>query len=342
MLICTAESAQVWADKLGLTLNADQSLSLLTAKGIGYTLHFCHEENQVWRLFETTGPLVYTAALSNHLPKDPRLGPWASEAAIAEAAHWPYLSPELRDHPLAALGHAPPSDLLVLSDIKGVIHAHSRYSDGAADLEAMAEACKARGYHYLLITDHSQSAFYANGLKPERVKAQWAEIDAYNARQNGFKIYKGIESDILASGELDYEAGLLQGFDLVIASVHSQLNMSKDKAMERLLKAIANPYTRILGHPTGRLLGAREGYPLDMPEIIDACAKYGVAIELNAHPYRLDLDWTWLPLAQERGVKIAINPDAHSIEGLDLLRYGVETARKGWLSRANLFELNIT
>ena len=197
----------------------------------------------------------------------------------------------------------------------------------------MAEAARSRGYSYLAITDHSQSAFYANGLKPERVREQWEEIDRLNREQTDFRILKGIESDILSDGSLDYEDELLKGFDLIIASIHSNLRMDREKATQRLIKAVENPYTSLLGHPTGRLLLSREGYPIDHQAVIDACAANGVGIELNANPYRLDLDWSWIPYALEKEVKISVNPDAHSTGGIDDIRFGCLSARKGGLSR---------
>jgi len=222
--------------------------------------------------------------------------------------------------------------LLESNDIKGVVHNHSTYSDGANSIKEMADACIALGYEYLVMSDHSQSAFYADGLKPDRVHQQFEEIDALNKEYDGFHIYKSIESDILSDGSLDYDDDLLGLFDIVIASVHSNLKMDQDKAHMRLLNAISNPATRILGHPTGRLLLSRPGYSIDHKLIIDACAEYNVAIELNASPYRLDIDWTWIPYAVERGVLVAINPDAHSTEGIKDIRYGVIAARKGGLT----------
>jgi DNA polymerase (family 10) len=188
------------------------------------------------------------------------------------------------------------------------------------------------GYPYIGITDHSKSAFYANGLQVERVLAQMEAIDALNEKLAPFRIFKGIESDILNDGSLDYEEAILEKFDFIIASVHSNLKMSIEKATARVLRAIENPYTTILGHPTGRLLLSREGYPLDWEVILDACAEHQVAIELNANPYRLDLDWTLIPEATKRGIPIAINPDAHSRAGYDDIRYGVLCARKGALT----------
>ena len=223
------------------------------------------------------------------------------------------------------------SDLLELEDLKGTIHNHSTYSDGQNSIEQMALAAKELGHSYLVISDHSQSAFYANGLGKERVEQQWQEIEELNQKLAPFRIFKGIESDILNDGSLDYDENTLKGFEVVIASVHSVLGMSEEKATERLLKAIQNPYTKILGHPTGRLLLRREGYPIDHKKIIDACAEYNVAIEINANPHRLDLDWKWIDYAMQKGVWLCISPDAHSTEGLKDTQWGVRVAQKGGL-----------
>ena len=260
----------------------------------------------------------------------------ATEEAIFKAASLPYILPELREEStildIAKAGNLP--TLIAETDIKGVIHSHTTYSDGLNTVKEMADYSQSLGYQYIGITDHSKSAFYANGLKPDRLHQQWAEIDQLNQTYGAnFKILKGIESDILSSGALDYEEDILKQFDFIIASVHSNLKMDKDKATIRLIKAIENPYTTMLGHPTGRLLLSREGYPIDHPKVIDACAANGVYIELNAHPYRLDLDWTWIPYAIEKGVKISINPDAHSTKGIHDIHYGTLAARKGMLTK---------
>ncbi len=260
----------------------------------------------------------------------------ATEAAIFEAASLPYIVPELREEStilaIAKAGNLP--TLIEVNDIKGVIHSHTTYSDGLNTVKEMAEYSQSLGYQYIGITDHSKAAFYANGLKPDRLYQQWAEIDQLNEGFGAdFKILKGIESDILNDGSLDYEADILKQFDFIIASVHSNLKMDETKATNRLVKAIENPYTTMLGHPTGRLLLSREGYPIDYPKVIDACAANGVYIELNAHPYRLDLDWTWIPYALEKGVKISINPDAHSTKGIHDIHYGTLAARKGMLTK---------
>ena len=224
-------------------------------------------------------------------------------------------------------------DLITPRDIKGIVHNHSTWSDGIHTLEEMAMECRRLDYSYFVISDHSKSAGYANGLSAERLFQQWEEIDFLNKKMEPFKTYKGIESDILVDGRLDYEDEILKQFDLVVASVHSVLNMDEEKATQRLITAIENPYTRILGHPTGRLLLSRKGYPLDMLKIIDACAANNVVIELNANPYRLDLDWTWIAPAMKKGVMISINPDAHSRGGIQDVNYGVIAARKGGLTK---------
>lgn len=223
--------------------------------------------------------------------------------------------------------------LLAVSDIKGIIHSHSNWSDGGATIEDMAKHAMAKGFEYLVISDHSKSAFYANGLSVERIKEQHHYIDELNIQLAPFKIFKSIESDILNDGSLDYADPVLATFDLVIASIHSNLKMSEEKAMMRLLNAIENPYTTILGHMTGRLLLSRKGYPVDYKKIIDACAANKVVIELNANPNRLDIDWRHIEHALEQDVLISINPDAHSPEGFNDVKYGVFAAQKAMLTK---------
>jgi DNA polymerase (family 10) len=224
-------------------------------------------------------------------------------------------------------------DLVTDDDIRGVIHAHSTWSDGKFSIKEMAEACIERGYEYLGITDHSQTAAYAGGLKPDEVKQQWDEIDALNegfqSSGTNFVIFKGIESDILADGSLDYEDDILEGFDFIIASVHQSLEMPEKKMMERFRNAIKNPYTRMIGHPTGRLLLKREESKIDLNELVALAAEHNTAIEINANPRRLDLDWKFGNKAKEVGMMTSINPDAHTIDGIDLMKYGTRIARKG-------------
>ena len=247
----------------------------------------------------------------------------------------PFIPAEFREHTDAlSKNESYIQNLIEVEDIQGIVHNHSTYSDGLHTLKEMADYVRDSGFKYFVISDHSKSAGYASGLNEESVLMQWNEIENLNNQyKDGFKIYKGIESDILTDGSLDYSDDILAGFDIVIASVHSVLNMDEEKATRRLITAIENPYTRILGHPTGRLLLARRGYPVDYKKVIDACAVNNVVIELNANPQRLDLDWTWIPYALDKHVKVAINPDAHSKESIHYIKYGVAAARKGGLTK---------
>jgi len=225
--------------------------------------------------------------------------------------------------------------IVQVKDIKGIIHTHSDWSDGLQTVQEMAANCMRQGFEYLVISDHSKSAFYANGLSEERIKAQHQYIEELNKTCAPFKIFKSIECDILNDGSLDYSDNILDTFDLVIASVHSNLKMTEEKAMQRIIKAIEHPATRILGHPTGRLLLSRAGYPINHEKVIDACVANKVVIEINAHPRRLDLDWKWIQLAQEKGAILSINPDAHNTDGYKDIRYGVLASQKGGLLSSN-------
>jgi DNA polymerase (family 10) len=215
----------------------------------------------------------------------------------------------------------------------GVFHVHTTYSDGANSLKEITRACQSMGLEYVGICDHSKSAFYANGLSEERIKEQHAEIDQLNAKTEEFKIFKGIEADILQDGALDYEDDVLATFDFVVASVHSNFNLSEEAMTNRICNALKNPYVTMLGHPTGRLLLAREPYKLDMKKVIEVAGEEKKIIEINANPFRLDLDWRWGKLVRSKGIKTAINPDAHSIEGLKDYRYGIGIARKGGFTK---------
>ncbi len=224
-----------------------------------------------------------------------------------------------------------PSDLITVEDLMGCLHNHSTYSDGIHSLRQMAEYLKSTGYQYFGISDHSKTAVYAGGLRLDEVERQHEEIELLNNELGAFRVLKGIESDILTNGDLDYEKDILESFDFIVASIHSAMKMDENTATSRLIKAVENPYTKILGHPTGRLLLSRPGYPIDYKKVIDACASNEVAIELNANPMRLDIDWKWIPYCMEKEVMISINPDAHRIEGFDHMRFGVMAARKGGL-----------
>ena len=321
----------------GLTVKQqDERETLAEVDELPVRLSHCSPENFGSRQFRHTGSPTFLRAFVERFP-DRDFSGQAEEQQIFAGSQVQYIPPELREADWAigrAASHSLPQ-LIEERDIRGVVHTHSTYSDGINSVRQMAEAARERGYEYLVMSDHSRAAFYANGLPPERVREQWREIDGLNEELAPFRILKGTECDILSDGSLDYDTELLAGFDVVIASVHSNLNMDEARAMERLLGAIGNPYTHILGHPTGRLLLSREGYPIDHARIIDACAEHGVAIELNANPYRLDLDWSWIPYAVERGVRVSINPDAHSTGGIGDIRYGVLAARKGGLAAAD-------
>ncbi|MDN5216449.1 DNA polymerase/3'-5' exonuclease PolX [Fulvivirgaceae bacterium BMA12] len=264
---------------------------------------------------------------------------FGSEADAYSAAGLQFIEPEMREgsfeFQLAQEQKLP--ELLKLEDLKGTIHNHSTYSDGKNSLREMAEYCKGMGYEYLGIADHSKTAIYANGLDEDRINQQHQEIDELNKELAPFKIFKGIESDILNEGDLDYDDDVLASFDFIVASIHSQLSMDINKATNRLLTAIANPFTTMLGHPTGRLLLKREGYPINHKAVIDACAENNVIIEINAHPFRLDLDWRWVHYALEKGVMLSINPDAHSTAQYELMKYGVLVGRKGGLTKKETF-----
>jgi len=260
------------------------------------------------------------------------------EAAIFKALGLGYIPPELRED-MGELDAAEKGGLPRLvedNDIRGVFHVHSRYSDGRDEVAELAAEARRLGYSYLGLTDHSPSAAYAGGLKPEELKHQQADVDRVNREMKGFRIFKGAEVDILPDGKLDYTDKVMAGFDFTVCSIHSKFNMTEDEATRRLVKAMENPHCTILGHPTGRLLLAREGYPVNMKKVIEAAAANGVAIELNAHPIRLDIDWRDIRYAKELGVMIAINPDAHNLAGLSDVRYGVGIARKGWLEKSDV------
>jgi DNA polymerase (family 10) len=282
-------------------------------------------------LFQTSGSDDFMAACQA-LPGWNPTASYQSEDEIFSALQLPVIAPPLREKATALTSKHNQATLIQPGDIRGIIHSHSQWSDGVHTVEDMANACIDQGYEYLVISDHSKSAAYANGLTEERIREQHRYVDELNEKFKPFKIFKSIECDILGDGALDYSNNVLSTFDLVIASVHSNLKMTEDKAMMRLLNAIRNPYTTILGHMTGRLLLSRPGYPVDHVTIIDACVENQVVIELNAHPRRLDMDWRWIDYAIEKGVLISIDPDAHSIDGYDC-RYGVLAAQKGGLTK---------
>jgi DNA polymerase (family 10) len=287
-----------------------------------------------YELFVNTGDTEHVEAVLSRI-NIPLEQP-DTEEIIYQKAGLAWMQPELREG-TTFIKKAAENMLPVLisyRDIKGTLHNHSTWSDGVNTLDEIALFCRDElKLEYLGICDHSKSAFYAKGLSIERVLQQQEEIDHLNKKLNGFHIFKGIESDILNDGSLDYPDEILKKFDFIVASVHSNLKMQEDKATARLIKAIENPYTTILGHPTGRLLLSRKGYDIDHKKVIDACAANNVVIEINANPLRLDLDWRWHQYALGKGVMLSINPDAHRNSGFHDMEYGTHVARKGGLTK---------
>jgi DNA polymerase (family 10) len=254
------------------------------------------------------------------------------EVAIFRALGLPFIDPELREGrgeiDLALKGKLP--KLVTDNDLRGILHCHTDASDGTETLETMAKATRQRGFEYFGVADHSKSAHYAGGLSVEEIAQQHREADRLNKRfGKDFRILKGIESDILADGSLDYPDDVLEHFDFVVASIHGRFKLDRQAQTQRLLRAISDPHTTIIGHMTGRQLQRRPGYEIDVEKVLRACAKHDVVVEINAHPWRLDLDWRWHQAALEFGCMLSINPDAHSIPELDHMHWGVQMARKG-------------
>jgi DNA polymerase (family 10) len=312
----------------------ENSVSGKFTNGLSVDIVCAAQEDFYKELFVQTGDGVHVnvvVARINDTIEKPE-----SEDAIYKKAGLAFIPPELREGDAfiekAANNTLP--ELITYSDLKGTLHNHSTWSDGINTVEEMALYCRdVLKLEYLGMCDHSKSAFYAKGLSIEYVLQQQEEIDHLNKKLGAFHIFKGIESDILYDGSLDYPDEILQRFDFIVASVHSILKMNIEKATSRLIKAIENPYTTILGHPTGRLLLSRNGYPIDYKKVIDACAANNVVIEINANPLRLDLDWRWHQYALEKEVWLSVNPDAHRREGFLDMHYGILAARKGGLHK---------
>lgn len=330
-----------------ITSRGDTKISVILKSGIGADLRLVKPAEYAHALQHFTGGKEHNTAL-RHLAKEQGfkvneygLFPKGTaepkycrdEVEIYQTLGLKYIPPELREDQgeiqAAGLGKLPV--LIEPQDLKGIFHIHTVYSDGVNTLREMVEACIERGFSYAGIADHSQIAAYAHGLSAKALEKQFNEIDVLNREYPHFKVFKGIEADILPSGELDYSPDVLARFDFVVGSIHSQFRMGKEEMTARILKALDSPYLTMLGHPTGRILLERIGYELDLERILAKAAEKRVAIEFNANPYRLDLDWRWCRKAKELGVLISINPDAHSIGELDLARSGVLVARKGWL-----------
>lgn len=314
---------------LQLENSGNNKLTFKTLNATPVEIYFCKTENFPLELFSKTGSEEYVKTILSEIDGNKR---YHSEEEIYAAAAKQFVLPELREESFK-LEIIDQKELVTEENIRGVVHNHSTWSDGKNTIAEMANACIEKGFEYFVISDHSKTAVYAGGLTNEQVIDQHKEINVLNQKLSPFKIFKSIESDILYDGSLDYDESILKQFDLVIASIHSNLKMDEEKATARLCKAIENPYTTILGHMTGRLLLSRPGYPLDHMKIIEACAANYVVIEINANPYRLDIDHTWIPYALQKGVMISVNPDAHSIDGIHDIHYGIISARKGGLTK---------
>lgn len=324
-------------EEIGTKLNwsvvssSDQIITFSTEEKLILNFHFSTKEKIIVDQFLHTGSAEFHAAFP--LKSDSVIN---EETEIFTNSGLHFIPAYRRDFPeIIEVAKQKEIEIGIQENqIKGIIHCHSVWSDGANTIEEMAQAAATMQMEYIAMSDHSQSAFYAKGLTPERVTEQHKEIEALNTKNTTIPLFKSIESDILYDGNLDYAPEILSQFDIIIASVHSILKMDKEKATSRIIAAVENPFTSILGHMTGRLLLSRAGYPVDHPSVIDACAANNVVIELNAHPRRLDIDWKWIDYTLNKGVKISINSDAHSTEGLKVLKYGVLVAQKTGLTAA--------
>ncbi|GAA4332221.1 helix-hairpin-helix domain-containing protein [Flaviaesturariibacter amylovorans] len=319
-------------EALTRTATAEHMMEFRSAEGLLLRFHLSNDAAFIDTLFRNNGSDAFLQSWQSA----GKSTAGDSEEAVFAAAGLPYVPPYLREKAdvLERVQRAGVPAPIGVSDIRGLIHSHSNWSDGAHTIEEMARELIGLGFEYLVLSDHSKAAYYANGLDEERIRRQHAEIDALNGKLAPFKIYKSIECDILGDGTMDYSDEVLASFDLVIASIHSNLDMTPEKAMMRLMGAITNPYVTIMGHLTGRLLARRKGYPVDHEAIIEACARHNVVIEINSSPSRLDMDWRFIDAALDRGVLLSINPDAHSFEDFHNLKYGVKVAQKSGLTPA--------
>ncbi len=313
---------------------------------IAFEFYYTEPHHYVITHFKKTGSGPFIDSWNMLFPSFPKKESYDSEEEIFQEVAIPFIPLPRRELPIC-MHHIKKkenqSTPITIQDIKGIIHCHSRWSDGQLSIREIAQACMKKKYEYVVITDHSQSAYYANGLSLQRITQQHAEIDMLNREFAPFKIFKGIECDILLDGSLDYTNDILSSFECVIASIHHPLHISQKQAMDRLCYAIEHPLTNIIGHLTGRLLLQREGYSVCYADIIHACVKNNVAIELNANPRRLDMDWRFVNVALEKNAILSINPDAHSLEGLDDCLFGTLIAQKTNLTPAkNLSSYSLT
>jgi len=328
----------------------DENIVFRSPGGIPVVIHLVDKSSFIPALFYFTGSDSHVRMIEKLLidkgyrfVKNAILGKTGrvnlnSEADIYALVGLPFIPPELREgrDELELAGSGEICELVKMGDIKGCFHIHSNYSDGINSVGEMVIRARELGYSFISISDHSKSAFYANGLDEARLEQQWKEIDEINEKYPDFRVFKSIESDILVDGSLDYEDRVLEKFDFVIASVHSRFALSASEQTERVLRAIRNPFVKMLAHPTGRLLLARKGYEIDLERVLREIAKLDKVVEINASPHRLDLDWRWGKLVRELNVKIAINPDAHNVDDISDVEYGVYVARKAGIPGRNI------
>ncbi len=332
--IDTSDLQQFFKESIAVINQEENTLFIQVEYAPQFIFHLATQEDFFQKLFLTTGDQAFLNRFTNTENNFLNL---QSEEEIFTKSNKLFIPAALRDseYGISLLQQSSVPDLIQVNEIKGLIHCHSKWSDGKNTIVEMAEAAMQKGLEYMVLSDHSQAAFYANGLSPDRIMQQHKEINSLNQQLAPFKIFQSIEVDILNDGSLDYSNEVLASLDLVITSVHSNLKMKEEHAMSRLLAAICHPATNIIGHLTGRLLLMREGYPVNHKEIIKACVDNNVVIEINANPRRLDIDWTWVQFAIQQGAMLSINPDAHNIAGIDDIRYGVMAAQKAGLTAKN-------
>ena len=328
----------------------DTKSSIRLKSGINVDIRVVEDYQYPYALHHFTGSKEHNTAMRTMAKKDGikmneyglfkngRLIKCCSEEDIYNFFSMDWIPPELRENygEIEAAKNKTLPELIEEKDLKGIFHIHTTYSDGNITLENVVNHLKKMGFSYAGISDHSKSAAYAGGLKDDEVNKYFEEIDNLNKNVSDFKLFKGIESDILPDGSLDYSEDTLSKFDFIIAAIHSHFNLSEEQMTDRIIRAIENKFTTMIAHPTGRLLLARDPYKVDIIRIINAAAENDVDIELNSSPFRLDLDWRMCKYAKEKGVKIFINTDAHSIKSLSDYKFGINIARKGWLEKKDV------